>query len=124
MIKADDQGAPEMERLFLFLGLQRVDHFEERKAVKIGICTVNKPEPVFAHQYCRVSVVHQPAGELRNLIDETCQLHSVISRGNQNVSTYSKHDLQERPGIRQAHRAFQCDGIRYHPQKLVAHRPR
>ena len=53
--------------LFRVISLQRVDHFEERKAVKIGIARANLADSVLPHKNSCMGVVKKVPVQMRNL---------------------------------------------------------
>ena len=46
---------------------KRIDDFQERELIEIGITGADLPDAVLAHENCRVSIVKQIAGDVWQL---------------------------------------------------------
>ena len=49
---------------------QGINDFQERELIEIGIAGADLPDAVLAHENCRVSIVKQITGEVRQLHNE------------------------------------------------------
>ena len=49
---------------------QGINDFQERELTEIGIAGADLPDAVLAHENCRVSIVKQITGEVRQLHNE------------------------------------------------------
>ena len=49
---------------------QRIEDFHKRELIEIGIAGADLPDAVLAHENCRVSIVEQITGEVRQLRNE------------------------------------------------------
>jgi hypothetical protein len=72
---------------------QRIDDFQERELIEIGIAGADLPDAALAHENCCMSIVEQITGEVRHLelIDDSgrscsagtdLRMHSSIPRPN------------------------------------------
>ena len=46
---------------------QRIDDFQERELIEIGVAGADLPDAVLAHENCRMSIAEQITGKVRHL---------------------------------------------------------
>jgi hypothetical protein len=59
---------------------RRVNGLDEREPVEVGIAGVDGADAVLAHEYCRVRIVDDVPGEVRQLIEDLGH-HVTVSLG-------------------------------------------
>ncbi len=108
----------------MWLSLQRVDDFEKRKTVKVGISSANLPNSMFTHEDGRVRVVQQVACEVRSFSENLLRNHRVSLRRHQYAEARGgKHRLDEAPSLRYVPGLAHDTRVGGHAQKLVKNRP-
>jgi len=50
--------------------LERIDHFEKRESVEISVSRADSRDSVLAHEDCRMRVMYQIAGQVRQLRED------------------------------------------------------
>ena len=102
----------------------RVDHFEKRKAMEVGVSGTNPANTMFAHQDGGVGVMEQVAREMRKL-GKQLPSHLRVPRGGNNY-TQSRRVEQARhklPRLLYAPRPSHHPRMSGHSQEFVKDRP-
>jgi hypothetical protein len=104
---------------------KRIDHFEERKLIKIGIPCADSSDPVLAHENGRVRVVEQVAGEMRQLRNElSCDIGVSLGRDENGEAWRGEQRHDELPRRWRAPRPSHDPGVCCYAHKLVKDAPR
>ena len=103
---------------------QRIDDFEERELIEIGVAGADLPDAVLAHENCSASIVEQIAGEVRQLVNEFARDVGMTMSRNENGearrSEECRHELARRFCVP---RPPHDPRMRCNAQKLVKYTP-
>jgi hypothetical protein len=103
---------------------KRIDHFQERKSIEIGIPRADSSNPVLAHENSRVRVVEQVAGEMTQLRNElSCNIGVSLGRDENGEAWRGEQRHDELPRRWRAPRPSHDPGMGCYAHKLVKDAP-
>ena len=104
--------------------LKRIDDFEKRKTMKVGISGANLPDSVLPHEDGSMRVMQQIAGKMRNFANNLLRDQRMLLGRYQNVEAWRrKQRLYEFPSLHNIPRSSHYSWMRCHSQKLIKDRP-
>jgi hypothetical protein len=103
---------------------KRIYDFQKRELIKIGIPRADAPDAVFAHENCRVRVVQQVTGKMRQLQNDLfCNIGMPVCR-DKNCEARRGQERRHKPPCRSRGPGASHDPwMRGYAQKLVDYSP-
>jgi hypothetical protein len=106
------------------LCFERIEHFQKRESVEISISRADSCDSVLAHEDCRVCVMYQIAGQVRQLREDLPRdIGMSLCRDENTDPRRRQQRCDELPGSRCTPGLSHHARMGSHAQKLVKNRP-